>query len=426
MRRMVGLLVTAGAVVALAGVAVAETAPGRDGVDGTAAGGGPANGVVDQLLGAAVPAAGLGETGRRRIGTVERVTRLLGAAGGTESTTLRYPGASYVKVHLKRAALRRGEAVTVADPAGTEVHRYTAPDLRDPTGRWAMSVTGDTAVVTLHRAAGPLGLGRVLGGDGVEVDRVARGFSQRENAAHRQAERQRGGAGGPRTGREESVCGSNDASDAVCYRTSDPVAYRRSKAIVRLLINGNELCTGWRVGPNNRLVTNNHCFDSSRTAYQTEVWFNYQCARCDGFEVFRPTKVWGDRVLVTDRTLDLTVFTVENFAAVREFGQLDLDTARPARGDGVYIPQHPGGDPTVIATSSDTDRAGNCAVVDPAYDGYAAGSDVSYYCDTEGGSSGSPVLSRRTGRVIALHHFGGCPNSGVRADLIQRRIGHVL
>jgi hypothetical protein len=44
--------------------------------------------------------------------------------------------------------------------------------------------------------------------------------------------------------------------------------------------------------------------------------------------------------------------------------------------------------------------------------------DVSYYCDTAGGSSGSPVLSRKTGKVVALHHFGGCPNSGVRADLL--------
>ena len=52
-------------------------------------------------------------------------------------------------------------------------------------------------------------------------------------------------------------------------------------------------------------------------------------------------------------------------------------------------------------------------------DGFIANSDVSYYCDTQGGSSGSPVISRVTNKVIALHHFGGCPNSGVRADLLD-------
>ena len=72
------------------------------------------------------------------------------------------------------------------------------------------------------------------------------------------------------------------------------------------------------------------------------------------------------------------------------------------------------------------EKAGNCTVVDRDYDGYATDSDVSYYCDTQGGSSGSPVLSRATNRVIALHHFGGCPNSGVRADLILARIKNLI
>ena len=54
------------------------------------------------------------------------------------------------------------------------------------------------------------------------------------------------------------------------------------------------------------------------------------------------------------------------------------------------------------------------------------GTDVAYFCDTEGGSSGSPVLSRDTGKVVALHHFGGCPNSGVRIDLIYAALKPLL
>jgi hypothetical protein len=438
MRRTVGLGIVAATVVVLAGVAGAETARGPqpasgpasalgravDAVDGAVggAGDGAVGGAVDRVLGAAAATTGLGETGRIRVGTVERVTRLLTSRPESRTTTLRYPGAQYVKVHFTGRALRPGDRVTVADPAGEEVHHYDARSLADPAGRWAMSVTGDTAVVTVH-------------GGSVEIDRVARGFTPGERDAARDAARRaaarraaaRDGAGpepaAPGTsGREESVCGGDDKSDAVCYRSADPVAYRRSKAVVRLLINGSQLCTGWRLGPANRIVTNHHCLADSRLSHSTEVWFNYQCAACGGFEVFRPTKVWGGQVLLADRTLDLTVFTVENFAQVAKFGHLELELGRPAAGEEVFIPQHPAGEPTMIAARSDEDRSGTCAVVDPAYNGYAQGSDVSYYCDTEGGSSGSPVLSRRTGRVIALHHFGGCPNSGVRADLIHRRI----
>jgi hypothetical protein len=424
MRRTVGLLAGAVALVALAGVAGAQAVR-----PDAAPGGGPAAGLADTAggllrdvlspaagLGAAIPSAGLGESGRQRIGAVERIGRLLRGPG--ESATIRRPGAPYVKVHL--AAARPGGTVTVADPSGAEVHRYEARTLAGRGGRWAMSITGDTAVVTVDRGS-------------VEIDRVARGFTAGELADQRRADRERAdreravGSGRPGvTGREESICGGDDKSDAVCYRDADPAIYRRSKAVVRLLINGNELCTGWRVGTRNRLITNHHCFADSRSAYNTEVWFNYQCAACGGFAVFRPTKVWGDQVLATDRTLDLTVFTVEDFAEVEKFGHLDLEQGRPDVGEEVAIPQHPAGDPTMIAARSDEDRSGACAVADPAYDGYAQDSDVSYYCDTEAGSSGSPVLSRRTGRVIALHHFGGCPNSGVRADLVYRHIEHLL
>jgi lysyl endopeptidase len=321
-------------------------------------------------------------------------------------------------------ALRPGDHLTISNPAGTESHRYdAAPAGGLLTGLgaddWAMSITGDTAVLQLHRGIGPGS--DLLDHSGVTVDRIARGFTRLEQ--EKSAPEPQPAAG--RTGREESICGGDQSADAICYKSSDPVPYTRSKAIARLLINGTELCTGWRVGAKNRMLTNNHCFATSADAYQTEVWFNYQCARCGGYEVVRPTKVWGDRVLATNRTYDYTVFTVEQFAAVQKFGYLALDARRPNRNEELYIPQHPGGEPARIAGSRG-DRAGTCAVADRAYDGYAVDSDVSYFCDTQGGSSGSPVLSRVTNKVVALHHFGGCPNSGVRGDLVLAKIDKLL
>ncbi len=354
------------------------------------------------------------EDGRQRVGELLDVDALLGY-GKPERRVFHYPEASYVKLHFSRMAMLPGDYVTVSDAKGTESYRYDAPKLLSA-DKWAMSVTGDTAVLEVHRAGGGL-VNKLLGSLGVEVDKVARGYTRREQARAPGAELPTPG----RSGREESVCGSDESTDAVCYRSADPVAYTRSKAIARLLINGTELCTGWRIGAKNRMLTNNHCFDNSNDAYETEVWFNYQCAKCGGYDVFRPTKVWADKVLATDRTLDYTLFTTEHFEAVRKFGFLSLDTGRPAQGQELYVPQHPAGEPTRIAGRRG-EKAGTCSVVDNAFDGYAANSDVSYYCDTEGGSSGSPVLSRRTDKVVALHHFGGCPNSGVRADLIHEKV----
>ncbi|MFI5932544.1 trypsin-like serine peptidase [Actinoplanes sp. NPDC051494] len=361
------------------------------------------------------------DDGKQRVGEVLGLDRPLGY-GAPARQVLRYPQASYVKLHFSRMTMFPGDYLTVSDTSGTESYRYDAPGVlaTGPSAKWAMSVTGDTAVVELHRGGGVL-TRAVLGRLGVHIDKVAKGFTRQEQTRAPDGLLRPPG----RTGREESVCGGDESRDAVCYKSVDPVAFTRSKAIARLLINGTELCTGWRVGKKNRMVTNNHCFATSGDAYETEVWFNYQCAKCGGYDVFRPTKVWGDRVLATNRVYDYTLFTVDDFDQVQKFGSLTLDTARPAKGQELYVPQHPAGEPTRIAGRLG-EKAGTCAVASNGFDGYAKGSDVSYYCDTEGGSSGSPVLSRRTNKVVALHHFGGCPNSGVRADLLYSKLKNFL
>jgi lysyl endopeptidase len=393
MRRTVGLLAAFCTLTGLAGVATAEQAPATHGF-----------------------AAEVART-PQRIGEIEQVTGLLERTGrlvgGHRDLTLTYPGASYVKPHFSRMALRPGDRVVVSDRAGTESYTYTAESLVDG---WAMSVTGDTAVVRLEQGADdPLGLRGFFAGLGLTVDKVARGFGAAEMKE------------APARDRAESICGnSDDKRDAPCYKATNPVAYQKSKAVARLLINGVELCTAWRVGPNNRMFTNNHCASSTYDIRHTEVWFNYECAVCNGYEVLRSTKVLGDRLYANDSTLDFALFSVQNFQDVTRFGFLELDV-RPARqGEPLFIVQHPQGLPTMIAMSDPGERGGQCAVDDPSYYGYDNGTDVSYFCDTEGGSSGSPVIAASTNKVIALHHFGGCPNSGVRIDLIYRRIAGLL
>jgi hypothetical protein len=349
------------------------------------------------------------------------VTALRAAAGGSQFAgtsvevdqlvaegtplTLTYPGASYVKPHFNRLLLLPGEYVTVTDRSGGQLTTYRF----GVSARWATSVDGDTAVVTMHGR-----LAHVL------VDRVARGFTPAEQARQADADQARWQAAVTAMG--SSRCPSDQLAGAACYQSTDPVAYRGSRAVARLVIGGTELCTAWRVGPNNRMLTSHHCFASTSDARDVEVWFGYACPVCDGKAAAPPVKVNGDAVLATDATLDYTLFTVQNFGAVSGFGFLTLDTRAPGPGERLYIPQYPDGEPLSIAE----DAGGACAVDTPAVDGYGTGTDVSYRCDTAAGSSGAPVLSRVSNKVVALHHFGGCPDAGVRADLIAQKLGGLL
>lgn len=361
--------------------------------------------------------------GTEQAGEQQAVTKQVDYSGASQ-VRFSYPGASYVKVHFDRMVLRPGDSVTVTDPSGRQQYTYhtdprvvrtpgDSPSTIGAGGFWAMSITGDTAVVTLHKTLPGPGLGRL----GVHMDRVAHGFTSSEQATRSHNDQLEAGGRTP-----ESVCGNSDIQDAVCYRTSDPVAYRHSLPVARLLINGTTLCTAWRLTADNRMITNNHCLGSQADVSNSEVWFNYQCSFCGGPFVQPVTKVPGDQLLRTDQTLDYTLFTVRDFAAIKNFGYLGLDLHTPRAGEQVYIPQHPEGDPTKLAISSDQDPNSTCQIDQAEIDGYAPDSDTAYRCDTEPGSSGSPVIDRQTNKVIALHHLGGCPNSGVRMRLIYRQI----
>jgi V8-like Glu-specific endopeptidase len=346
-----------------------------------------------------------------------------GSARGGSRQVLRHPGATYIKVHFASLTLAAGDYVTVADPARAEVFTYhgapgagrTAGDspytVHGRTGFAAMSVEGDTAVVTLHRVSSPTAragtAARVRPGHGARIDRFWRGFGEAEVAARNPA--------------PLSVCDGGDARrDTVCYQSSHPTEFARSRAVARLLINGSSLCTGWRVGSTNRMLTNNHCVSSQSGISGTEVRFGYECRTCGGNNPGAGTKVSGAQFLRTNSAsqLDYTVFSVNDFAAVQQYGTLFLEPRRPTRGERIYIAGHGGGRPKQLSIYEDTGFSRACTVTNPQLNAYNAG----YMCDTSGGSSGSPVLAAGSHRVIALHHLGGCPNAGARMELIYPQI----
>jgi hypothetical protein len=339
--------------------------------------------------------------------------------------SLHYPGASYIKVHFRELKLPPGSTVTVSNPDLTEVYTYfsnpeTTPNAGNSDytvngegqGFWAMSISGDTAVITMHAGSSEnIESGLSKGSDfEISIDQYYRGFPEEE------VERIT----------PQSVIGVDNRRPAICYQSSFPTSYSRSRAVGRLLIGGGGLCTAWRLSSNNLVMTNNHCISSGTAVRGSEVWFNYQTTTCTGSTTAAITKVSGNALLRTDFTLDYTLFSVNNFSSITGFGFLNLDPRMAVLGEEIYIPQHGGGQRKQLGIESDQNAGNRCRVDATLRNGRGTNTDIGYRCDTSGGSSGSPVLARSSHRVIALHHFGGSINSGARIQLIFSQISGFL
>ncbi len=325
--------------------------------------------------------------------------------------TFHHSGADHLKLNFGELNLAPGDTVTVSSPDGNQVYTYpNDPMTSDEDGLWALTIFGDTAILTLNRNSDTALDGNY---EGVSVGKYWRGFTKEEIDQANPV--------------PESICGSDDKRDAVCWSNDFPKEFEMADAVARISFGGG-LCTAWRVGPsanNDLMITNNHCIDNQNGVNATEVWFRYQNTSCNGGSTTaNRVIVTGNQFFTTDDPLDMTLFSINNAGSVAEMGYLSIDTRRIQNGHVIYIPQHPGGRPKEMAIFDDQNGGQRCRVDNNNDTG---GRDLGYFCDTEGGSSGSPVLALDTHQVVALHHFGGCTNSGARADrfypLIDQWVG---
>ncbi|WP_051386277.1 S1 family peptidase [Actinokineospora inagensis] len=369
----------------------------------------PAPPIMAADLGKTALAAGVSRTGAQ----VPSSTALeYGNNGNSWSTTITVPGATYVKVHFAPLKLVGDDYLTVSSPSGRETYTYyndrtkgSPFTVHGQPGFAAMSIDGDTAVVTLHATAPRDAKSLSRQGYGVRVTRYDRGFGSAEFSANN-----------PTT---MSVCGNDARKDVVCYQTSHPVEYTRSNAVARQLVDGIGSCTAWRVGNTNRMLTNAHCVDNATDLRASEFQFDYQCATCGGNNPRTGTKVSGQDLIRTSslQDLDYTLFSVTNFDTIRQYGTLYLDVREPTAGERIYIAGHGDIKPKRMSIYEDTEGGATCKI-----DVASSGVNTGYRCDSSGGNSGSPVLAGSSHKVIALHHLGGCPNWGTRISLVYNEI----
>ncbi|WP_338847115.1 proprotein convertase P-domain-containing protein [Massilia sp. W12] len=342
-----------------------------------------------------------------------------GIAAEKEFVVRAAPGAGFVKLHFDYFNLPAGAVLEVRDASGKEVYRYAAGKLgphtvdaklgeNGKTSFAAMSVNGEVARVRLLLNGAKWNWNE----HGVRVRKMTEGFSHERIAAAMRGKQLRPDG-------TLSICGADERKDAACWENSNPAEFERSRPVARLVMSGG-LCTAWRLGNGNFMMTNNHCIASQGDTQASEVWFNYQYTGCNGTQMAPVTKVAAADMLKTDETLDYTLFTLRDPAAVSAFGSLGLEVRDLVRDEQIFIPQHGGGDPKQISIVSDVNTGGLCRIDAPLQNGNGTNTDAGYRCDTIGGASGSPVLSSISRKAIALHHLGGCPSGNNSGALISK------
>ncbi|MDP4985524.1 PKD domain-containing protein [Pseudoalteromonas tunicata] len=334
------------------------------------------------------------------------------------SHKLSHPNADYIKLHFKNVQLAGSAKLVIRNPDNTERYEYTVNNMSLATKDTAL---GDDGISSFSAMS--------ISNDSVIIE-----YYPDENTADQHTEF--GVIDSYFYGTESvipaninqndasllSTCGVNERQDVQCWANSHPTEFDRSRPVARLVIGGRSLCTGWRVGADNKMFTNNHCVETAGELASTEVWFNYQQKSCNGSTREAVVKVTGNQFFKTDYTLDYTLFSVNDFSSISQFGYLGLDVRDALQGERIYIPQHGSGNPKELAIESDQDSNGLCQVNAASTSGRGTGTDIGYNCDTIGGSSGSPVLAGLTNKVIALHHLGGCYNKGAKISKIWPQV----
>ncbi len=270
---------------------------------------------------------------------------------------------------------------------------------------WSQALLDEGVTVRLHAVGGQ------YNNQGFKIARVAYGYSEARIEALAVA--------------GKAICGSDDKERIACY--SGTTMFNKGKAVCRLLINGSGLCTGWLLGCEGHLMTNNHCIGTASDAANTDFMFNYQYSSCSGTANASSSVVASSATFLktnpfSSTGLDYTLVKLP-VNPTATYGYLSLSSTPPSVGDRIYIVQHPGGRRKEISVN--TDQGGTA-------DGFSAVNTITtngirYFADTEGGSSGSPVLSYASNLVYAIHNTGGCQNGSYgRCDKLIADIGSLM
>lgn len=209
-----------------------------------------------------------------------------------------------------------------------------------------------------------------------------------------------------------SVCGSGEEVESTnCLGTS--LVKEQARATVRMMMGG--CCTAWLVksattSQGALMLSTGHC--GARTSASFE--FNYIGAGC-GKGATQKVSCQGTRLSVEQTMDEQAIYELEKSCTVADTIQpIKLDIGRPDPDEGMYLIGHPNCRPQLLSHQEVHDDGHHCEV--RSFFNSRGSERVTYYCDTQGGNSGSPVFSARTGYAFAIHSHGGCNGNQMSAN----------
>ena len=310
------------------------------------------------------------------------------------SGSFRSPGASGVRLHLTDIALPKGAELYVF---GRHGHAF-GPYIGAHKELWTNTVAGDEIVLQLHQPSSPAlaSASRLFTVSQLSHlgDRYSFGF----------------------TG-EKAFCPWNDSCILNAECASIPSAVQAVQDAVAYLVfslpGGSFICSGGLLNDTDSsgtpyFLTANHCFDTQSAASSLEAHFQWTvgCGASCGSQYNPPgsvPRVLGANLLATSANTDFT-FLELNSAAPAGSTFLGWTTANVANSSGtqLYRVSHPSGSPQAYSEQSVNTSAGTCGSLPRGNFIY---SDATL-ADSEGGSSGSPVVNG-SGQVVG-QLFGAC------------------
>jgi trypsin-like peptidase len=198
---------------------------------------------------------------------------------------------------------------------------------------------------------------------------------------------------------------------------ASPQVKQWAKSVARLQFIGADnlgyYCTAFLVSPE-LMLTNDHCINTDAEVQSAIADFDYDTAAA------RPNQQRFAELVAHDPGLDYSLIRLATRSTRTPLRLADIALVE---NKGLIVIEHPNGLPKKFSRI-------DCKVTGVSLPGIGGTpTDFGHYCDTEGGSSGSPIQEFPSGAVLGLHHLGFrsgdkyLVNRGVKIGLILADIG---